>query len=150
MLRQASIKQLRMGSFSREQAYVAICMCFHPRNLRSEMRDEYLPRLAPDRALFREWKEREKAVGHESAFAAVNYEERFQLSRDALEDLHRLALKSVEQDVFLVCQCASGQRCHRELLLLVARAAWDTKLGHVYHRYECFEARIPTIVKAWH
>ena len=145
MLRQASVRQLREGAISRAKAHIAICMCLHPRGMPGELRDEFLSILAPDRNLFRDWKSREAKVGHEAAFRETNYEERFQLPPEALVELRRLIGLSREKIVYLVCQCAVGERCHREILLLTAKAM-GAETGNVYHRYPVFEARLPGII----
>jgi hypothetical protein len=148
MLRQASVHQLRTGAIKRESAHIAICMALHPRNLPGNLRDEYQSCLAPDRELFDDFKGQEKKIGHDKAFAAVNYEARFQMGADALEELKRLAKLSEEKVVYLVCQCSTGERCHRELLLLTAKELFGTKVGNIYHSYPIYQARLPEIRQA--
>jgi hypothetical protein len=149
MLRQASVHQLRTGAISRATGHIAICMCLHPRNLPGNLRDEYLSCLAPDRELFGEWKAVEKKAGHNPAFQAVRYEERFELGPEALDQLERLARLAEDKVVYLVCQCSVGERCHREMLLLAAKTILDAKVGNIYHAYPAFEARLPAIAAAW-
>lgn len=141
-LRQASVHQLRSGAIQRETSHIAICMCLHPRNLAGSLRDEYLSCLAPDRELFDDFKSEEKKVGHELAFPAVQYEQRFRMTDEAWENLGRLSDLSREKVVYLVCQCATGERCHRELLLLAAKARFGAEVGLIYHSYPVFTARL--------
>lgn len=148
MLRQASVHQLRTGAIKRDTSHIALCMAIHPRNLPGSLRDEYQSCLAPDRELFDDFKEKQKKIGHNQAFAAVNYEERFQLGPEAMEELKRLAALSQEKVVYLVCQCSVGERCHRELLLLTAKELLGAKVGNIYHSYPAFEARLPEIGQA--
>jgi hypothetical protein len=148
MLRQASVHQLRTGAIKRDTAYIAICMCLHPRNLPGSLRDEYQSCLAPDRELFDDFKEKQKKLGHNQAFAAVDYEARYQLGPDAFNELQRLAKLSEEKVVYLVCQCSTGERCHREMLLLAARELLGAKVGNIYHSYPTFQARLPEIRQA--
>jgi uncharacterized protein YeaO (DUF488 family) len=148
MLRQGSIHQLRTGAISREDAHIAVCMCFYPRNLPKTLRDEYRPELAPDRALFKEWQAAEKKVGHNEAFTKANYVQRFPLGEEALAELERLSKLSRKKKVYLLCQCAVGERCHRELLLLTAQALFGAKIGNVYHSYPGFEERLTKLAKA--
>lgn len=148
MLRQASVHQLRTGAIKRETSHIAICMCLHPRNLPASLRDEYQSCLAPDRELFDDFKEKQKKIGHNQAFAAVNYEARYQLGPDALKELERLVKLSEEKVVYLVCQCSTGERCHREILLLAAKELLGAKIGNIYHSYPVFQARLPEIRQA--
>ena len=116
-------------------------MCFYPRGLRRELRDEYLRCLAPDPVLFKDWQRHEKLHGHEAAFTHSHYEDRFTLSEPALAALGRLAGLSRQRDVYLVCQCAVGERCHREILLLLAKGEFGAETGEVFHAYPRYFAR---------
>lgn len=141
MLKQASVSQIRSGALSRRDGYLAIAMCFYPRGLLKELRDEYVRGLAPDPVLFKDWQKHEKSHGHDAAFARSSYEDRFTLSDEALAALRRLAELSRERDVYLVCQCEVGERCHREILLLQARRDFGAETGEVYHEYPRYFAR---------
>jgi uncharacterized protein YeaO (DUF488 family) len=122
MLKEASVADLTSGSVTRAQGHVVIAMCFYPRGVSRSLRDEYLRVLAPDRTLFREFKDRERAHGdHDRAFAEVDYVRRFRLEPAGLTELERLSELSRTRDVYLVCQCRVGQACHRQLLLRLAR-----------------------------
>jgi len=142
MLKQASVAQLRDGEISRAQGYMVVCMAFYPRGLKKELMDEYRTHLAPDRELFAEWKEYEKKFGHEEAFKKSNYEARFALPPDALESLRRLTDISRKQDVYLICQCQIGERCHREILALIARDKYRAEIAPLHNEYPVFEARL--------
>jgi uncharacterized protein YeaO (DUF488 family) len=144
VLKQGSVKQIRTGEITRGSGYVAITMCFYPRGLRKELRDEYRKNLAPDNVLFKEWQVFEKAHGHEAAFRLSRYEDRFTLSEEALENLRRLSELARKQDVYLICQCAVGERCHREILLLEAKRRFRAKTGKVFHTYPRYFARLGT------
>lgn len=145
MLKQASTADLKAKQVSRADGLVVIAMRTYPRQVTKGERDEYLVDLSPDPALFREFKEAERRLGdHDAAFAAVRYEERFQLGSSALADLRRLSRAAGDRDVFLVCQCAIGQRCHRELLLLAARQAFDAVADSPLNDYPVFGQRLAT------
>lgn len=150
MLRQASVRQLRTGAITRASAHIAICMCFHPRNLAARYRDEYLSALAPDKELFQQWQEARDKVGHERAFTVSRYEDRFNLGAEAFSHLARLTALAREKHVYLVCQCETGFRCHREMLLLAAKEAYGADTGLVYHAYPNFLARLPALRKSAH
>jgi uncharacterized protein YeaO (DUF488 family) len=138
MLRQASVSQIRKGEITRDDGYVVITMRFYPRGLRKELRDEYRGELAPEKGLFKEFKRHQAAEGHDEAFRLSRYERRFALGPDALAHLKRLSELARKTDVFLVCQCAVGERCHRELLLLMARKRFNAPVDRVFHRYPDF------------
>lgn len=143
MLHQASAGEVHDGTLSRRDGLIAITMRTYPRQIRKDQRDEYLVDLSPEPALFRDFKEAERRLGdHDAAFAEVDYERRFTLGGTALIDLERLAKAARDRDVFLVCQCAKGMRCHRELLLLIARHAFDAEVGRVAHAYPVFAERL--------
>jgi uncharacterized protein YeaO (DUF488 family) len=143
MLRQASVPDLTAGRVSRRDGLVVVAMRTYPRPVKKEARDEYLIDLSPDAGLFRDFKDAERRLGdHDRAFAEVDYENRFTLSGSAMIELERLARAAGERDVFLVCQCAVGQRCHRELLLLTARHAFDAEAETPRHAYPTYMARL--------
>ena len=144
-MRQGSVRQLRTGAIARSTGHIAICMCFHPRNLAARFRDEYLSSLAPDQELFRDWQEKRDEVGHDRAFAEARYQERFHLGAKAFRDLERLTELSREKHVYIVCQCETGFRCHREMLLLTARQEFGAETGLVYHQYPTYLARVSAL-----
>jgi uncharacterized protein YeaO (DUF488 family) len=145
MLYRASVRDVKSGSFSRKYAHLAIVMQFYPRGLSKEVVDENLHCLAPDRELFAEFKAKEKSEGdHNRAFELVAYEARFTWSETGLENLERLTEISKERDVFLICQCFNSDRCHADLLLLLARARFSAKIPFLRQRYPVFEARLKT------
>ena len=135
MLRQASVGQLRRGEIARKDGTIVITMRFYPRGLRKELRDEYRADLAPDAALFKDFKRWQKEAGQEEGFRRSRYDERFSLSPQALERLKQLADLSQERDVFLVCQCEPGERCHREILLLLAKKRFGASIDRVRNEY---------------
>jgi uncharacterized protein YeaO (DUF488 family) len=141
MLRQGSIQDVRSGRLTRREAYLVAAMCYYPRGLRRVLLDEYRSDLAPDRELFREWKMVERRSGHDEAFAHTRYEERFLLSAEAIAHLVELARLSREKDVVLLCQCGPGERCHREMLLLLA-AELGARTAGVANEYPAWRRRI--------
>lgn len=143
MLKQASIKQIQSGEINRQKGYIVATMAFYPRGLKKELLDEYRSDLAPEKSLLKDFKHFQALVGHEEAFSKSHYEERFALSRRATEHLKELIKLSEKQDVFLACQCGFGERCHREILLLIAQKEFGAKTDPLFHSYPHFEARLP-------
>lgn len=142
MLKQGSIGQLRSGELTRAHGYIVVAMAFYPRGLKKDLMDEYRAHLAPDRELFREWKEYEAEFGHEEAFKKSNYEARFTLAPDALESLRRLVDISRKKDVYLICQCEPGERCHREIVALIAQDKFKAEIAPLYNEYPTFKKRL--------
>lgn len=138
MLKQASVAQIKKQEITRDDGYIAITMRGYPRGLKRELRNEFLPNLAPTRDLLEDFKKYEKSDGHEAAFTKSNYYARFKLSESAGHDLRHLADLAQKQVVYLVCQCEIGERCHREILMLMAKKKFGTKIGEVFHEYPEF------------
>src|SRR4051794_14110901 len=101
MLKQGAIGDVRKGLVSRSDGLLVAAMCFYPRGLKRELIDLYRADLAPDRELFREWKNIERDHGHDQAFIRTRYEERFSLSEKGLWHLRELAELSAHKDVIL-------------------------------------------------
>lgn len=135
MLKQGSVAELRSGEISRYRDYVVVCMAFYPRGVKKELIDEYRTHLAPDKDLIKDFKAAEEKAGHDEAFKITNYDARFRLLPEAVESLRRLTDKSRKQDVYLLCQCEAGARCHREILLLIAKERFGAEIGPVFHQY---------------
>lgn len=142
MLKQASVQQVRDQELPRENTFIVICMCFYPRGIKKEWRDEYKKELAPERELFREWKLAETAFGHNEAFIRSRYEERFQLSWLGLQYLNYYCIESKDKDVYLVCQCKVGEKCHREMLMLHGKLKYGAAIDKIFNDYSVYVARI--------
>lgn len=145
-LRQGSVPQIRKGQLTKQHGHLVIAMCFYPRGLKKELRDEYRADLAPDRILFKEFKEFQKRFGHEAGFIQSHYEKRFSLSPNALEHLKELSELSKIKDVYLVCQCTIGERCHREMLLLTAEKLYGAAIGQVFQEYSVHLNRLEKMI----
>jgi uncharacterized protein YeaO (DUF488 family) len=123
MLRQASVSDLINDRVSRgRNRYVVITMRRYPRFVNRAYRDEYVSEMSPDWPLFEDWLSAKRRHGdHNGAFEKSGFEERFSISEAGLEHLARLVDLSLKKDVYFVCSCKTGQRCHRELVLMIAR-----------------------------
>lgn len=144
MLKQGSIADIKNGVILRVDSHVVVTMRFYPRFLRKELRDEFICELAPVKELLHDFNSAQKRLGnHNPAFGAVDYEQRFQLSASALAHLQRLAELSAMKDVYLICICTLGDRCHREMLLLLAEQLFDCSIGDVFNSYPVFMQRLP-------
>lgn len=136
MLRRVSVEDVKSGRISKETAYLVVAMRFYPRFLRRERVDEYARPLAPDAALFSEFKERQrKLANHNAAFHLVAYEKRFALTPEGEAKLAELVALARERDVALVCQCRDFERCHCDLLLLRARERHGAEIHGLLFEY---------------
>lgn len=142
-MKQASIADLKDGLIERGDNHIVVTMRFYPRFLRKELRHEFICDLAPDRQLLLDFNAaRKRLQDHNSAFAAVNYEQRFRLNTVALAHLERLSKMSTTKDIYLACICPVGERCHREMLVLLSRELFGCRIGDVYHSYPVFMQRL--------
>lgn len=144
MLKQGSVSQIRTGELTKQSGHLVVTMCFYPRGLKKMLFHEYQSKLAPDRALFKDFKKYQKEFGHEEGFKKSNYEKRFALSPESIEKLQALSQLSKEKDVYLICQCEMGDRCHREMLLILAKEKFKAKTDTVKNDYPVFKNLIPT------
>lgn len=143
MLYRASVQDVKTKRISRKYGYFVVIMQFYPRFLTKEMIDEYCRSLAPQRDLFTEFKEIERATkDHDGAFSTVRYEERFEILEGAKADLQRLSKLSKERDVYLICQCSAVQKCHADLVLLAARTLYGAEIPFLRRQYPAWTARL--------
>src|SRR4051812_33899567 len=122
MLYQASVKDLLSERVSRDRNhYIVITMRRYPRFLNRQYRDEYVSEMSPDWELFEDWLTAKRDHSdHNGAFTRSSFEKRFTISKLGLEHLARLCTIATTRDVYFVCQCTTGERCHRELILKLA------------------------------
>lgn len=143
MLRQASVSDLIRDRVSREKAYIVITMRRYPRFVNKQLRDEYLSCMSPDWKLFEDWlSAKRRFKNHNGAFAKVKFEERFDVNEEGLEHLARICALAAEKDVYLVCQCQTGDRCHREFLLILAKRLFKANVEKPRNEYPIFEKRL--------
>jgi uncharacterized protein YeaO (DUF488 family) len=144
MLRQASVHEIKAGKIKDKDAHVVIAMHSFPRGVSKELFDEYVASLSPGPALFKDFyaHKRDKKEPHNDAFVSCNYERRFGVPAQGLGELKRLAALSATKDIYLVCQCKPDERCHRELLLMMAREWYGAKTEPLRFEYKLFAKRL--------
>lgn len=141
MLYRISVQDIKDKKITRRFGYIAVVMQYYPRFLPKTLIDEYTRELAPDRALFTEFKNRENELGdHNLAFDKVEYEKRFTLSDLGFAALERLSTLASDRNVYLACQCSPLQKCHGDLLLLLAKVRFHAKAQHPRVLYPGFAA----------
>jgi uncharacterized protein YeaO (DUF488 family) len=141
MLKQACVADLKAGRVSRKDGHIVLAMRRYPRGVSKTLRDEYLSCLGPDAALLDDLHAKKQSMPHNEAFAAARYEERFDLSEQGRAELKRLAELSGGKDVYLICQCKPDERCHRELLMLIAQREFGARTAALRFEYPRFEKR---------
>jgi hypothetical protein len=120
-----------------------ICMRHYPRFLPKRNGREYRRVLAPDERLFREFRDARLLLqDHNRAFDAVEYEKRFWLSQSGLEELERWASMARRRNVVFFCQCKTGEKCHRHLLLLMAQKFFQVRIAPLPFEYPIFRQRL--------
>jgi len=122
MLYRASVLDVKQGRVNSRYGYLVVVMQYYPRFVKKDLIHEYLRVLAPEKELFTEFKALARETGdHNRAFEEIGYQKRFEISQAGQEELARLSEMAATRDVYLICQCASLERCHADLLLLFAR-----------------------------
>jgi uncharacterized protein YeaO (DUF488 family) len=146
MLKQASVSDLIMDRVSRgPKAFVVITMRRYPRFVNRAFRDEYTPEMSPEPTLHEDWlSAKRKHDDHDGAFKRTRYEKRFTISKLGFEHLKRFSEMSRTQDVYFICSCRVGQRCHREMVLLLAKKWFKARTDRITNQYPEFEKRIST------
>lgn len=146
MLRQASVSDLITDRVSVEKGYVVITMRRYPRFVGRPLRNEYLTCMSPEPKLFADWlSAKRRHQDHDGAFRRARFEERFSVDEEGLAHLERLSRMAADRDVFLICQCPTGQRCHREFLLILAKKLFRANAEKPANPYPVFQARVEKI-----
>lgn len=143
MLKQARVEDISKNRITKLHGHIVVVTHYYPRFLKRKLVDEYIKELAPTRELLTEFKSTEKESGdHDQGFESMEYESKFTLSESGLAELSRLSTLAATKDVYLVCHCAIGQCCHRELLLMIAKEQFGAGVGRVHHAYLTFAKRL--------
>jgi uncharacterized protein YeaO (DUF488 family) len=146
LIKQATVEDIANSRVTKRHGRIVVVTRYYPRFLKRKLVDEYEGVLAPTKELLTEFKNREEAIGgdHDRAFEDVEYESKFNLSESGFAKLREYVALASTQDVYFVCHCKLGQRCHRELLLMLAESL-GAPVGRVYLQYPVFAARIPSL-----
>ncbi len=143
MLRRASVADVKAGKVSLRDGLVVVTMRVYPRFLKRELVSEYVASLAPAAELFADYRARKQASGDQDrSFEGAHYQRRFELDARGLAELARLSARAREEDVYLVCQCDRRERCHVDLMLLLAQHHFGAPIGELAVAYDEFQARL--------
>lgn len=134
MLKQATVADVSSLRVTRRHGYIVVVTHYYPRFLKKKLIDEYLRVLAPSKDLLHEYKVKEAVLKgqHDQAFEDVDYENKFTLVPAAFDHLQRLSGMAEARDVYLVCHCQIGQRCHREILLALAKDHFQARISRLH------------------
>ncbi len=136
----SDVKAGRVGGANGQ--HVVVAMRVYPRFLPRVLVDEYVPSLSPEPGLFAEYRALKQASGKQNeAFDEVDYEHRFAIGDEGLAHLARLPALPAKA-VVLVCQCAPTERCHVDLVLLLAAHHTGATLGPLPFDYARFRRRL--------
>lgn len=144
MLMRASVSEVKAGSVQRGAGvHLVVAMRVYPRFLPRALTDEVLKSLSPPPELFQRYRELKKRSGQQNeSFEQAGYEQLFELGEEGQADLARLAARATTEDVHLICQCARSERCHVDLLLLLAEVKHGARIGALPFPYAEFRQRI--------
>lgn len=144
MIKQATVEDIANSRITKRHGRIVVVTRYYPRFLKRKLVDDYEGVLAPTRELLGSFKDLESDLGgeHDRAFEEIGYEEKFWLDESGLAKLAEYAALGASQDVYFVCHCKLGQRCHRELLLMMASSLYAGPVGRVYLQYPVFAARL--------
>lgn len=143
MLYRFPVKEIKSGSIKRGRNHLVIVMQHYPRFISKTLIDEYLHSLAPERDLFAEFKVKDRELkNHDLAFDEVQYEKRFSLTSPGKEDLERLCETAQSKEVLLFCQCHLNEKCHADLLLLLAQHWFEARISPLRMTYPVFLKRL--------
>lgn len=149
MLRQATVEDIRSSRVTRRHGRIVVVTRFYPRYLQKKLVDEYASDLAPAKELLVEFKDREKAIeDHDRAFDEISYESKFTLRSDGLDHLRSLCELARDRDVYFVCHCKIGSRCHREILMLIGSELFGAKVGRLHFDWDGIRRRLPQKIVA--
>lgn len=146
MLLRASISEIKTGRVTRNHGRLVVTMRLYPRFLSKSLIDDYRSELAPEKNLFERYREIKKKIGDQSeAFERAQYQREFALGEAGLAALQELTHLSHKNDVYMICQCEKNERCHVDLMLLIAENKWGAAIGPIPFDYHEFSGRLPTI-----
>jgi uncharacterized protein YeaO (DUF488 family) len=145
MIKQGSLEELRSGVIKKSDGWLCLTTRYYPRFLKPGEIDEYVSDLAPSKKLLTEFKNKSARVGHDEAFEAVDYQLKFTLNEKGHAHLKMLTDLGKARDVYILCYCARGLYCHREMLLLLARDRYGAEIGPLTHAYPDFLKRIKDV-----
>ena len=144
MIKQARVEDISNRRITRVHGRIIVVTHYYPRFLKSQLIDEYFKSLAPSRELLTEFKEAEEKLGDSNlAFEQIDYENKFWLSENGFAELQSLAIEAQTKTIYFVCHCPIGQRCHREILMVIANELYGAPVGKLHFPWEKFRARLP-------
>ncbi|MGZ3745497.1 MAG: DUF488 family protein, N3 subclade [Pseudobdellovibrionaceae bacterium] len=143
LIKRASVSEVKNKKISKTLGYLVVTMRIYPRFLSKELVNEYKPSLSPQKDLFQRYRDfKKKNSDQNKSFEMANYQQEFDLSEDARRDLAELVKRSKHQDVYMICQCERDERCHVDLMLLIAEKEYGAEIENLPFDYLAFRRRL--------
>lgn len=143
MLLRASVSDIKNGTVTKKNGYLVVTMRMYPRFLAKSFIDDYQQSLSPQKELFDRYREFKKQSGDQNqAFELARYQQKFALTPEGLQHLRQLVELSKTQNVYMICQCERHERCHVDLMLLIAKKTLSAKIGELPYKYSEFAAKL--------
>lgn len=137
MLRQATVEDISNSRVTKRHGRIIVVTRYYPRFLKKPLITEYEGNLAPTKELLTEFKDAEREIGdHNAAFEQVDYEAKFTLNDEGLARLEELSIAAQAEEIYFVCHCAMGQKCHREILMRMAAEFYSAPVARTYFDYK--------------
>ncbi len=150
MLNRTSISEVKAGVVSKVDGHLVVAMRQYPRFLNKGLIDEYLQCLSPAPKLFSRYREFKKKLSDQNrAFEFAEYESDFELADEGLRRLEILSEICDQRNVFLICQCAGNEKCHVDLILLMASRLFGAQIGKLPFEYRVFIERMVSNFHQW-
>ncbi len=141
MLKRASISEIKDQKITKADGYLVVTMRMYPRFLSKSSIHDYRQSLAPQKELFERYRELKKETNDQNySFEKAGYQKLFQLSPLGLRELAELAELSKKQDVYMICQCQRNERCHVDLMLLIAEREFNAKIDSLPFDYSVYRS----------
>ncbi|MGZ3768706.1 MAG: DUF488 family protein, N3 subclade [Bdellovibrio sp.] len=143
MIKRASVAEIKDGKITKAMGYLVVTMRMYPRFLPKALVDDYRQSLSPQADLFARYREFKKKTGDQNkSFQMAHYQEEFELSDAGMKDLAELVEISKKQNVYMICQCSLHERCHVDLMLLIAQKKFGARIGKLPFDYMTFNSRM--------
>ncbi|MGZ3774258.1 MAG: DUF488 family protein, N3 subclade [Pseudobdellovibrionaceae bacterium] len=143
MIKRASVSEIKDKKITKAMGYLVVTMRMYPRFLQKSLIDDYCQSLSPQADLFARYREFKKETGDQNkSFELAHYQEEFALTETGMHDLEKLVEISKKQNVYMICQCDRHERCHVDLMLLIAQKKFGAKIGNLPFDYDRFISRI--------
>ena len=143
MLHRATVSEVKSGKISKADGFLVVTMRMYPRFLTRQRVHEFRSALAPEKSLFDRYREFKKQTGNQDdAFERARYQQEFELNAEGMQELKAIVEQSSTNEIYLICQCDRHERCHVDLMLLIAEKKLHAKIESPLQDYPLFRQRL--------